>query len=136
MSLTPRVLRRASLALVAGFAVLAFALAGCGGAKTAQKSETPTPPVAASGAQEVHLTVTDAGFEPAEVTIAKDRPIVLTVTRKTDQTCAREIVFKDLDLKRDLPLNEEVRIELPARPAGTLNYACGMDMIKGSLVVQ
>ena len=135
MSLISRILRHASLALVAVSAVLAFALAGCGGgARTAQ--ETKAPPVAASGAQEVHLTVTDAGFEPAEVTIAKDRPIVLTVTRKTDQTCAREIVFKDLDLKRELPLNKEVRIELPARPAGTLNYACGMDMIKGSLIVQ
>ena len=132
MRLTPRVVRGASLVAVLAL----FAFAGCGGgAKTAQKTEAPAP-VAATGAQEVHLTVTDAGFEPAEVTIAKDRPIILTVTRKTDQTCAREIVFKDLDLKRDLPLNQEVRIELPARPAGTLNYACGMDMIKGSLVVQ
>jgi plastocyanin domain-containing protein len=131
MKLSPRI------SLVAATAVFALALVGCGGgSKTAQKSGAPPAPVAATGAQEVHLTVTDAGFEPAEVTIAKDRPIVLTVTRKTDQTCAREIVFKDLDLKRDLPLNQEVRIELPARPAGTLNYACGMDMIKGSLVVQ
>ena len=133
MRLTPRSQGLAALAVVAAFA---FSLAGCGGgAKTAQRTEAP-PPVAAAGAQQVHLTVTDAGFEPAQVTIAKDRPIVLTVTRKTEQTCAREIVFKDLDLKRDLPLNQEVRIDLPARPAGTLNYACGMDMIKGSLVVQ
>jgi len=134
MKLSPRFVRRAPLALCAAIALFAFA--GCGGgAKTANQAGAPQP-VAATGAQEVHLTVTDAGFEPAEVTIAKDRPIILTVTRKTDQTCAREIVFKDLDLKRDLPLNQEVRIELPARPAGTLNYACGMDMIKGSLVVQ
>jgi plastocyanin domain-containing protein len=132
MKLSPRIVRGATFAAVLAL----FALAGCGGSKTAQKSETPPAPIAATGAQEVHLTVTDAGFEPAQVTIAKDRPIILTVTRKTDQTCAREIVFKDLDLTRDLPLNQEVRIELPARPAGTLNYACGMDMIKGSLVVQ
>ena len=112
-----------------------LAVAGCGGSKTASRQEAPAP-VAAGGAQEVHLTVTDAGFEPAQITIAKDRPIVLTVVRKTDQTCAREIVFKEIDRKADLPLNQEVRIELPARPAGTLNYACGMDMIKGSLVVQ
>ncbi|MEP7027560.1 MAG: cupredoxin domain-containing protein [Candidatus Eisenbacteria bacterium] len=116
-------------------AVFALTLAGCGGTKTAAQHESPAP-VAASGAQEVSLTVTDAGFEPAQITVAKDRPITLSITRKTDQTCAREIVFKDLDLKRDLPLNEEVRIDLPARPSGTLNYACGMDMIKGSLVVQ
>ncbi len=121
-----------SIALVAA---LALALAGCGGAKTAAQKESPMP-IAAAGAQEVHLTVTDAGFEPAQITVAKDRPITLSVTRKTDSTCAREIVFKEIDLKRDLPLNQEVRIDLPARASGTLNYACGMDMIKGSLVVQ
>ena len=134
--------RNARLALAA-FAVTALVAWGCGGSKSAESSQAQgqtqgraQAPVAASGAQEIHLAVTDAGFEPAQVTVAKDRPIVLTVVRKTDQTCAREIVFKEIDLKRDLPLNQEVRIELPARPAGTLNYACGMDMIKGSLVVQ
>lgn len=111
-------------------------LAGC--QKT--RAEAPTPeassPVASSGVQEVQLTVTDAGFQPAEVQVAKDRPIRLTVTRKTAQTCATEIVFKEIDVKHDLPLDQAVTIDLPAQPSGTLNYACGMDMIKGSLVVQ
>ena len=112
--------------------VLALAvLAGC------QKPRTESPaPVAASGVQEVQLTVTDAGFQPAQVQVAKDRPIRLTVTRKTNQTCATEIVFKEIDVKHDLPLDQAVTIDLPAQPGGTLNYACGMNMVKGSLVVQ
>ena len=117
--------------------VLALAvLAGC----QKPRAEAPTPdatsPVASSGVQEVQLTVTDAGFQPAEVTVAKDRPIRLTVTRKTNQTCATEIVFKEIEIKKDLPLDQAVTIDLPPQPGGTLNYACGMDMIKGSLVVQ
>ena len=109
---------------IVAFAVLALVAWGCGGSKLAESPQAQgqaQAPVAASGAQEIHLAVTDAGFEPAQVTVAKDRPIVLTVVRKTDQTCAREIVFKEIDLKRDLPLNQEVRIELPARTAGTPN---------------
>jgi plastocyanin domain-containing protein len=111
-------------------------LAGC--QKPAAEAPTPeaSSPVASSGVQEVQLTVTDAGFQPAEVQVAKDRPIRLTVTRKTAQTCATEIVFKEIDVKHDLPLDQAVTIDLPAQPSGTLNYACGMDMIKGSLVVQ
>ena len=117
--------------------LLAFVLlAGC----QKPRAEAPTPeasaPVASSGVQEVQLTVTDAGFVPAQVQVAKDRPIRLTVTRKTAQTCATEIVFKEIDVKHDLPLDQAVTIDLPAQPSGTLNYACGMDMIKGALVVQ
>jgi plastocyanin domain-containing protein len=125
------------IARALGAVLLVSALAGCGGTKSGSSTTAQTPgPVAASGAQEVRLTVTDKGFEPAEITVEKDRPIVLTVTRKTDATCAKEIVFKGMDVRRDLPLNEDVRIELPAHPSGTLEYACGMDMIKGSLVVR
>ena len=123
------------LACALGAVLLVFAFAGCNsGPKTS--SETTPAPVASSGAQEVQLTVTDKGFEPAEIKVEKDRPIVLTVTRKTDATCAREIVFKEIAVTQDLPLNQAVRIALPASPTGTLNYACGMNMIKGSLIVQ
>lgn len=119
--------------------LLVVGLASCSGQKSTSETATTTtesPSPLASGAQEVQLTVTDQGFEPAQITVEKDRPIVLTVTRKTDATCAKEIVFKEIAVKHDLPLNEAVRIELPASPAGTLNFACGMDMIKGSVVVQ
>jgi plastocyanin domain-containing protein len=111
-------------------------VAGCQKPRASSPSPSSSAPVSSSGVQEIQLAVTDAGFEPAEVAVAKDRPIRLTVTRKTDQTCAREIVFKEIDLKKDLPLGQAVTIDLPARPEGTLHYACGMDMIKGSLVVQ
>ena len=111
---------------------LVLLAAGCSKPHAAQEST----PVAASGAQDVALTVTDAGFQPAELAVAKDRPIRLTITRKTDATCAREIVFKEIAVKQDLPLNQAVTVNLPAQGSGTLHYACGMDMIKGSLVVQ
>ena len=113
--------------------LLALALAGC---QKPHAENPPQSPVASSGAQEVALTVTDAGFQPAELAIAKGRPIKLTITRKTDATCAREIVFKEIALKQDLPLNQAVTVNLPAQASGTLHYACGMDMIKGALVVQ
>jgi len=116
------------------FVLALVVLAGC----TKPRAAAP-PPVASassSGVQEIQLAVTDQGFEPAELAVAKDRPIRLTVTRKTDQTCAREIIFKEIAVKKDLPLGQAVAIDLPARPAGTLHFACGMDMVRGSLVVQ
>jgi plastocyanin domain-containing protein len=116
-------------AAVAAVAVVALvAIAGCGRSGSAGKG--------AAGAQEVSVRVTPDGFVPAELAVAKGRPIRLTITRETDQTCARQVVFASLNLKQDLPLHEAVTIDLPAQPAGKLAYACGMDMVHGALIVQ
>lgn len=115
----------AALALVAVTGLVA--LAGCGGAGSAGKADA---------AQEVSVKVTPDGFVPAELTVAHGKPIRLTITRETDQTCARQVVFASLNLKQDLPLHQAVTIDLPAQPAGKLAYACGMDMVHGALVVQ
>jgi plastocyanin domain-containing protein len=82
------------------------------------------------------VNVTDNGFEPAEVRIRAGRSVALIMTRKTDQTCATEVEFASLHRKYALPLNQPVRITLPASPAGTLSYECGMHMVGGRILVR
>jgi len=55
--------------------------------------------------------------------------------RKTDETCAKEVVIKDYSINRKLPLNEPVTVEFTPRK-GEFAFACGMDMIKGKLIVE
>jgi plastocyanin domain-containing protein len=62
-------------------------------------------------------------------------PLQLTFIRTTDATCATEIVIPDLEIRQALPLNQKVTVEIPARAAGELAFACGMDMLKGTIVV-
>ena len=85
---------------------------------------------------EVHVDVTDKGFEPADVKVPAGQPVTLVMTRKTDQTCAKEVVFASLDQRYPLPLNQSVRITLPASQRGTLSYECGMKMLGGHVVIQ
>jgi Cu+-exporting ATPase len=60
----------------------------------------------------------------------------VTFVRTTDKTCGTEIVFPTLDIKRAVPLDQAVDIEFaPARP-GELAFACGMNMLKGVVVVE
>ena len=86
--------------------------------------------------REVKISVTEAGFVPASVTVKKGVPFVLVVTRKTDQTCAKQAVFASIGKAVELPLNKAVRVSFPAQSAGRLSYACGMDMLRGELVVR
>ena len=112
--------------IVAG-TIVAAAVALAAGCQT-----SPPPPEART----VKLEVTDAGFVPAEVQVRSGQPVVLLVTRKTEATCAKEIVIEDANVRQDLPLNQEVRVAFTTEKKGTLKYACGMDMITGSLGVQ
>ena len=109
-------------AMVAGAALL---LASCGSGGQS-----------AGGPREIKIEVTDAGFVPAQVVIPKNEAVTLVVTRKTEATCATEMIFEAGGAKHDLPYNQTVRIDLPAGQPDTLRYACAMNMIKGEIVAR
>lgn len=124
---------RIPLALVA---VLSLAL----GASTAA-AEPPTSRAATratvedkkDAVQVVELSVTSEGFVPSQVTVKAGKPVKLVVTRRTDRTCATEIVMKDFGVKQELPLEKPVAVTVTPKKAGDYRYACGMDMIAGVL---
>jgi len=86
--------------------------------------------------QVVTMEVTGEGFVPAQVKVKANQPVKLVVTRKTDRTCATEIVIKDFGIKKALPLNQPVEITFTPTKTGQLRYACGMDMITGVITVE
>jgi len=84
----------------------------------------------------VMVEVTQDGFMPKEIPAKVGQPITLVVTRKTDLTCAKQIVFADLGVTKDLPMNQAVEVTVTPTKAGDLRFACDMDMVGGKLVVQ
>lgn len=91
---------------------------------------------APKGEKRVVLTVTKNGFEPASVRLKAGQPVRLVVTRRVERTCATDIVLKDYGIRRPLPLNKPVEVSFTPKKAGAVRYACAMDMIAGSLVVE
>jgi plastocyanin domain-containing protein len=111
-----------------------------------KKSETipepsPTAAAAASGEQSpgMHVVVGAHGFEPVSLAVPKGAPgstVPVTFVRMTDETCAKEVVFPDVGIKKELPLKTPVTVDVPADTARTLTFQCGMAMYKGALVVK
>ena len=60
----------------------------------------------------------------------------LTFLRTTDNTCGTEVVFPSLSIKRALPLNEPAVIELTPTKGGDVAFACGMNMLHGTVVIE
>ncbi len=87
------------------------------------------------GVRTVEMAVTEDGFVPSKVKASKGEKVRLVVTRKTDRTCAKEIVIKGYGIDQPLPLNKPVTVELTPKASGEIKYACGMDMISGVLLV-
>ncbi len=88
-----------------------------------------------NGVRVVELSVTSNGFEPSRVKVQKGEKVRLVVTRKTDRTCATEIVIKDHGIHAPLPLEKPVTVELTPTRSGEIRYACAMNMIAGTLLV-
>lgn len=86
--------------------------------------------------QVIDLQVTEEGFQPSTFEVDSHSSVTLNVTRKTDNTCATEIQIKGKKIKKDLPLNQIVTIELGKLKKGKLDFACGMNMLKGSIKVK
>lgn len=86
--------------------------------------------------QEFTITASEKGFDPASVTLKKGVPARLTFVRTSDKTCATEVAFPSLKIKKELPLNTKVPVEFTPQETGDVAFACGHNMFKGTLVVQ
>ena len=111
------------------------------GLRPAANAPSATPASSSDGrrseaAQTAKVVVSEQGYEPAKVTLRAGIPARITFVRTTDKTCGTEVVFPSLNIKRALPLNEPVVIEFTPAKSGDIAFACGMNMLHGTVVVQ
>jgi plastocyanin len=90
----------------------------------------------ASNVQEAKVLVTAQGYEPAKVTLRAGTAARITFVRTTDETCGTEVVFPSLNIRRALPLNQPIAIDFTLGAAGELTFVCGMNMLRGTIVVE
>ena len=112
--------------------VLSISTTAVVGVLPAQADATTTGQTPA--VREIEVIV-DGGYRPARITVAEGERVRLKFVRREQSPCTREIVFAALDIRRELPTDQPVLIELPALTAGEYEFKCGMNMIKGVLEV-
>lgn len=106
----------------------------------APQSPAPQTPVSAGPVTVATRTIeiTAAGLVPARVTVPPNQPVDLVFIRRVeeDATCGTEVLIPAIGVSRMLPLNERVTIRLGPRAPGELAFSCGMDMLKGVIIVR
>jgi cobalt-zinc-cadmium efflux system membrane fusion protein len=95
------------------------------------------PMAAATPAVAVRVVeITAAGLVPARVTVPANQPVDLVFIRRVTETCGTQVEIPDLKVLRDLPLDQRVSIRLPPQSPRELSFSCGMDMLKGVIIVR
>ncbi len=83
----------------------------------------------------VDITV-NGGYKPENIKIRKGKTTKLIFKRTDPSTCLEEIYIPDFKIKKFLPLNEKVEIDLTPEKAGTYQTHCGMNMFHGKIIVE
>lgn len=81
------------------------------------------------------VLVDGTGFHPSGIHVRVGQGLTLVFHRVTDATCAKQVVFKDLGITRNLPLNQEIEVNLTATTA-PIAFACPRDMLGGAIIAQ
>ena len=103
----------------------------------AKPVETPKPVEVAATGRVIDMQVTAEGFVPANVKVKANEAVTLRITRKTDETCATEILIEGTDINVPLPLEKTVSVNWTPSKAGAVKYGCAMDkMVGGVLLVE
>ena len=91
--------------------------------------------VGQSGVQEVKVTV-KGGYSPDLIVVKQGRPVRLNFYRDETASCSEDVIFSDFGIARQLPAFKTTPIEFTPDKAGEFTFSCGMNMIRGKLVVE
>jgi len=83
----------------------------------------------------IEITVADGVYAPARIEVPAGKPVTLRFVRKDPSPCAEKVLFDDLGISRDLPLNEPIDVVLTPAAPGEYEFTCQMRMYRGQLVV-
>ena len=118
------------MVVVGAAALIVFVLWYFFGTKERSVAATGT-----SGVQEIKVTV-KGGYSPDVIVVQRGRPVRLAFYRDETASCSEQVVFGDFGIARDLPAFQTTPIEFTPDKTGEFTFACGMNMMRGKLIVE
>lgn len=86
-------------------------------------------------ANEVDIEVS-GGYSPEVISIPRGKMTKINFIRKDPTDCLSEVVLGDFKIRRELPLNQKVTVEITPERSGEFGYSCGMGMYHGKIIVK
>ncbi len=97
--------------------------------------ESVSATLGASGVQEINVTV-KGGYSPDVIVVRQGKPVRLNFYRDETASCSEQVILGDFGIARDLPAFKTTPIEFTPGKAGEFTWTCGMNMLRGKLIVE
>jgi plastocyanin domain-containing protein len=91
--------------------------------------------MSAAGRQEIRIAV-KGGYSPDVIVVKQGVPVKLDFYRDETASCSEQVIFGDFGIARDLPAYKTTSIEFTPDKPGEFTFTCGMNMLRGKLVVE
>lgn len=91
--------------------------------------------VAEAHTRTVKIKVDKNGFSPSSIEAEAGHKLNLVFNRADKSGCGNVVVFPKLGIRKNLPVGKDVIVSVRPTATGTISFACGMGMYKGSIVV-
>ncbi len=88
-----------------------------------------------AGTQEINVTV-KGGYSPDVIVVKQGAPVRLNFYRDETSSCSEQVVFGDFGIAKELPAFKTTPIEFTPEKTGEFTFACGMNMLRGKLIVE
>ncbi|MDP2638471.1 MAG: cupredoxin domain-containing protein [Candidatus Levybacteria bacterium] len=80
--------------------------------------------------------VVSGGYSPETISVPKGKTTKINFLRKDQSSCLEEVVLSEFKIRKYLPLNEKVSIEVTPNKEGVFPFSCGMNMFHGKIIVK
>lgn len=80
--------------------------------------------------------VVKGGYSPSVISIPKGKTTQISFLRTDTSSCLEEVVLSDFKIRKYLPLNKKVTIEIIPDKVGEFPFECGMNMFHGKIIVK
>jgi len=92
-------------------------------------------PGAEDGVQEIRVVV-KGGYTPDTILVQAGKPVRLQFYRDETADCSERVVFEAFGINQELPAFQTTTVEFTPKEPGEYPFRCGMNMLKGLLVVE
>lgn len=115
--------------LIGGVLLIAFTLWFFFGPRASEKAN------AVGGVQQILVKV-QGGYSPDRIEVKQGQPVRLVFRREESTACTEQVIFGDFGVSAMLPQGQEVPVEFTPDKVGEFTFHCGMNMVRGKLVVK
>ncbi|HJA22209.1 cupredoxin domain-containing protein [Limosilactobacillus panis] len=86
--------------------------------------------------EQTATVVVKGGYSPSTVVLKKGVPAKVNFDMQDHTACLSHVVFSSLGVNKDLTKQKITTVDIPTDKAGEIDFACGMDMFHGKVVVK